>query len=236
MKKLFLLATVVVAMTFASCGNKTQPSANAEADSTEMSTDSTKVVAADIPEDVKALTSQLAEKLDANDASGIAATIEGAKAKAVEMAKNNPEKAKEYLTKLQVWLKSNAEGLKKVVANAGNSTISNALNSAVTAVSAASPDALLSGLTNAAENVKDAGEAALNNAKEGRENGAEKAEDAKEAVKSAQAKVQKNAQEKINEAKDEATKKLNDASNKAGKKANKAINDAAKEAAKGLGL
>lgn len=99
MKKLFLLATVVVAMTFASCGNKTQPSANAEADSTEMSTDSTKVVAADIPEDVKALTSQLAEKLGANDASGIAATIEGAKAKAVEMAKNNPEKRKRIFDK-----------------------------------------------------------------------------------------------------------------------------------------
>ncbi len=230
MKKVFLMAMTVAAVAFTSCGNNAKPNANAEGDSTEVTADSTAAIAtANVPEDAKALVGELGEKLKSGDANAVAGMIAGAQAKAAEMVKNNPEKAKEYIAKLQEWIKANAESIQNVVAKAGNPTIATALTSAVSTISSANPDALLQKIADGAE----AGKEAVGTAKDA---AAEKVNDAKQA---AEAKVE----EKVTEAKDAAKAKVNEATGQAkekaaqaSEKANKAVNDAANKAIKGLGL
>ncbi|MGG6543926.1 UNVERIFIED_CONTAM: hypothetical protein NY100_00515 [Prevotella sp. 15_C9] len=233
MKKVFILAIVVASVTFAGCGNKSNPSANAETDSTELSVaDSVNALASEVPEDAKALVKNLAEKLNSKDANGIISVIQGAKAKAVEMAKNNPEKAKEYLSMLQSWVKSNSESIKNIVANAGNSALSKSLNGAIETVTSANPDVLLKDLTNTADGLKDVGTKALDNAAQ---KGEENVEAVKKNIENVSAKAQEKAEQKVKDARAETSKKVNDATNKAENKAHKAIDEAGK-AVKGLGL
>ena len=232
MKKVFFMVMAVAALTFVSCGNKQNPATN-NADSTEVQADTMVVAATDVPENAQDLTGKLSSLLASKDAKGITAMLTGAQAKAVELAKNNPEKAKEYLLKVQEWLKSNAEKIKTVATNTGNSSIATALTSAATTMTSVSPDAVLNTLTNGA---KIEGDKLVNSAKD---DAAAVKEAASNQVNDAQNEVKK-AGDQVQTKTNEAVKKANEATKKAGETAGKAVkktvNKATNEALKGLGL
>ena len=134
----------MMAIGFTSCGNKSQ--ASSEAAGTEVTASADDEAAATI----EALTEQIEAK-DANKFQEVLASIQD---KVKILLANNPEVAKEYVAKVQDFLKENAEKIKAFVGD--NETV----NSAITALTAAPADAIVSGLKSAVEGISNAGEAA----------------------------------------------------------------------------
>lgn len=179
MKKILLAVMAVAAIGFTSCGNKTQ---QAEAVDSVAIVDSLATGAAQ--ETIDALSADI----EAQDAGKLQATLESIKANIAEIVKNNPEVAKEYVAKVQSFLKENADKLKAVI---GDNAVAAAALSAVTEIE---PESVVSGLLeqvgDAATEAKDAAVEAVN----------EKVDEAKQA-----------AEEKTQEAKDAAKAKANEA-------------------------
>ena len=255
MKKVFMMAFVAASLMFASCGNKSE-SANTNADSTEVAdsahADSTKSAAV-ASDDVEQLAGQLTQQLNAKDANALTALLVSAKEKAAELAKNDPEKAKAYVSYLQNWIKSNASTIKTMVSTAGDDAVTKAVSTAIGAVTTIDPSDVVNSIASAAESdARGAGAQLLENAKEGVANAvkdskvgeaatkaadaAEKAKAAKEAVENAPAAAKKAAKDAANKAVEKASKKAEEDANKANKKVNEAVNNAAGKALKGLGL
>ncbi len=180
MKKIVLAVMAVAAIGFTtSCGNKTQ---QAEAVDSVAIVDSLASVAAD------GTISALAGGLDGKDANKFQEALATVKEKIASLLKENPEVAKEYVAKVQTYLKENADKIKEL---AGENA---AIVSAVEAVTAIEPASVVSGVLNAvdekANEVKDAAVDAAN----------QKVEEGKQAV-----------EDKANEVKDAAKQKANDA-------------------------
>lgn len=160
MKKI-LFAVAAVAFTFASCGNKTQAPVEAAVDSTE-------VVAQEANAAADEAVANLTELLNGKDVNKFQEALDAIKAKAAELVALNPEIAKEYVAKVQNFLKENAD---KVKAFVGDNA---AVNAAVSALTAVSADEVVSGFmsavgdaaTNAAEGAKEAVDGAVENAKD----------------------------------------------------------------------
>jgi len=191
MKKILFAVMACLAIGFTSCGNKTQQS---EAVDSAAIVDSLAQGAAQVTIDA------LSADIESGDASKLQATLEGIKAKIAEIIKNNPEVAKEYVVKVQNFLKENADKVKSLVGD--NAAVAAAL-SAVTDIE---PDNVVSGLLDnigqAATDAKDAAAEAVN----------EKVDEAKQA-----------AEDKANEVKDAAKQKANDAVDAAADKTKKAL-------------
>ena len=180
MKKIVLAVMAVAAIGFTtSCGNKTQ---QAEAVDSVAIVDSLASVAAD------GTISALAGGLDGKDANKFQEALATVKEKIASLLKENPEVAKEYVAKVQTYLKENADKIKEL---AGENA---AIVSAVEAVTAIEPASVVSGVLNAvdekANEVKDAAVDAAN----------QKVEEGKQAI-----------EDKANEVKDAAKQKTNDA-------------------------
>ena len=183
MKKILLAVMAVAAIGFTSCGNKTQ-----QADAETAAVDSVAIVDSIAQGAAQETIDALTADLEANDASKLQATLEGIKAKIAEIVKNNPEVAKEYVVKVQTFLKENADKVKALVGD--NAAVAAAL-SAVTSIEPANVvNGLLEQVGDAATEAKDAAVDAAN----------QKVEEAKQA-----------AEEKANEAKDAAKQKANEA-------------------------
>ena len=183
MKKILLAVMAVAAIGFTSCGNKTQ-----QADAETAAVDSVAIVDSIAQGAAQETIDALSADLEANDASKLQATLEGIKAKIAEIVKNNPEVAKEYVVKVQTFLKENADKVKALVGD--NAAVAAAL-SAVTDIEPANVvNGLLEQVGDAATEAKDAAVDAAN----------QKVEEAKQA-----------AEEKANEAKDAAKQKANEA-------------------------
>ncbi len=183
MKKILLAVMAVVAIGFTSCGNKTQ-----QADAETAAVDSVAIVDSIAQGAAQETIDALTADLEANDASKLQATLEGIKAKIAEIVKNNPEVAKEYVVKVQTFLKENADKVKALVGD--NAAVAAAL-SAVTDIEPANVvNGLLEQVGDAATEAKDAAVDAAN----------QKVEEAKQA-----------AEEKANEAKEAAKQKANEA-------------------------
>jgi len=180
MKKFIVAVMAVAAIGFTSCGNKTQQ-ADEAVDSVAL-IDSIAGTAAQ--EDIDAISALL----QGTDAAKLQEALETVKTKIAELVKENPEVAKEYVTKVQTYLKDNAEQIKTLVGENA------AVAAAVTAVTEIEPETVVNGLIeqagNAAEEAKDAAVNAAN----------EKVEEAKAA-----------AEEKVQETKDAAKQKASDA-------------------------
>ena len=88
MKKLFFMALAVVAISFASCGNKAQQKV-------EEAVDSTEAVVEDVNAAADEAISALTEQIEKNDASALQTTLESIKAKIASFIAANPELAKE---------------------------------------------------------------------------------------------------------------------------------------------
>jgi ElaB/YqjD/DUF883 family membrane-anchored ribosome-binding protein len=204
MKKILLSVMAVAAIGFTSCGNKTQ---QGEAVDSVAIVDSIATGAAQ--ETIDALSADI----EAGDVSKLQATLESIKTSVAKLLKENPDVAKEYVAKVQTFLKENADKVKAIVGD------SEAAAAAVSAITEMDPDAVVNGLLeqvgNAASDVKDAAAEAAN----------EKLEEAKDA-----------ANQKVEEAKNAANQKAEEAKNAAKEKANEAIDNAAASAKKKLGL
>ena len=204
MKKIIFAVLAMVAIGFSACGNKTQ---QAEAIDTAAVLDS---IASEVAqEDINAI-SALFESGDVAKLQEALATV---KEKIASLIKDNPELAKEYVIKVQDFLKENAD---KVKALAGDSE---AAVAAVAAVTEVDPEAVVKGLLeqvgDAATEVKDAAVDAAN----------QQVEDAKNA-----------ANQKVEEAKAAAEKQIEDQKNAAKQKTGEAIDNAANKTKKALGL
>jgi hypothetical protein len=204
MKKIIFAVLAMVAIGFSACGNKTQ---QAEAIDTAAVLDS---IASEVAqEDINAI-SALFENGDVAKLQEALATV---KEKIASLIKENPELAKEYVIKVQDFLKENAD---KVKALAGDSE---AAVAAVAAVTEVDPEAVVKGLLeqvgDAATEVKDAAVDAAN----------QQVEDAKNA-----------ANQKVEETKAAAEKQIEDQKNAAKQKTGEAIDNAANKTKKALGL
>lgn len=187
MKKILLAVMAVAAIGFTSCGNKTQ-----QADAETAAVDSVAIVDSIAQGAAQETIDALSADLEANDVSKLQATLESIKVKIAEIVKNNPEVAKEYVVKVQTFLKENADKVKALVGD--NAAVAAAL-SAVTDIEPASVvNGLLEQVGDAATEVKDAAvDAANQKVEEAKQAAADKANEAKEAAK-----------EKANEAIDNA--------------------------------
>ena len=204
MKKIIFAVLAMVAIGFSACGNKTQ---QAEAIDSAAVLDS---IASEVAqEDINAI-SALFENGDVPKLQEALATV---KEKIASLIKENPELAKEYVIKVQDFLKENAD---KVKALAGDSE---AAVAAVAAVTEVDPEAVVKGLLeqvgDAATEVKDAAVDAAN----------QQVEDAKNA-----------ANQKVEETKAAAEKQIEDQKNAAKQKTGEAIDNAANKTKKALGL
>lgn len=185
MKKMTFVVMAAIAIGFVSCsGNKAQ---QAPADVTEVVEEET-TTAEDVEKAVSEVTAQLNEQIEAKDAGKLQEVIETVQTKVAEILKENPEAAKEYVAKVQEFLKENAEQIKAAVGNNA------AIQSAISALTAAPADAIVSGLSSAVG----AGEDAVDAAKE-------------------------KASEKVEAAKEKAAEEINKAANDAAEKAKKAL-------------
>ncbi len=187
MKKILLAVMAVAAIGFTSCGNKTQ-----QADAETAAVDSVAIVDSIAQGAAQETIDALSADLEANDVSKLQATLESIKVKIAEIVKNNPEVAKEYVVKVQTFLKENADKVKALVGD--NAAVAAAL-SAVTDIEPASVvNGLLEQVGDAATEAKDAAvDAANQKIEEAKQAAADKANEAKEAAK-----------EKANEAIDNA--------------------------------
>ena len=187
MKKILLAVMAVAAIGFTSCGNKTQ-----QADAETAAVDSVAIVDSIAQGAAQETIDALSADLEANDVSKLQATLESIKVKIAEIVKNNPEVAKEYVVKVQNFLKENADKVKALVGD--NAAVAAAL-SAVTDIEPANVvNGLLEQVGDAATEAKDAAvDAANQKVEEAKQAAADKANEAKEAAK-----------EKANEAIDNA--------------------------------
>ena len=204
MKKILLAVMAVAAIGFTACGNKAQ---QGEA------TDSTAVEVNVADEEADAAIAALTSNLETKDASKFQQALDAVKAKIAELIKTNPEAAKQYVAKVQTFLKENADKVKAVVGENA------AVAAAVSAITDVEPDKVVNGLLeqvgDAATEAKDAAVDAAN----------QKVDEAKQA-----------ATDKANEVKDAANQKVQETKDAAKQKANDAIDNAAKDVKKGLGL
>lgn len=205
MKKIVFAVMAMVAIGFTACGNKTQQA--------EVVVDSAAIVdslaSAAAQTDIDAINALLA----AGDATKLQEALAAVKEKVAALIKENPEVAKEYVAKVQDYLKENADKVKAVVGDNA------AVQTAVSAITETEPadivNGFLSTVGDAATEAKDAAVDAAN----------QKVEEGKQAV-----------QDKANEINDAAKQKVQDAKDAAKQKANDAIDGAAKDVKKGLGL
>ena len=191
MKKILFAVMAMVAIGMTSCGNKTQQGEAADSTAVEQ-------VAGD--EDAQSTIDQLSALIKEGDATKLQEALESVKAKIAELIKQNPDAAKEYVAKVQTFLKENVDKIKGV---AGDNA---AVQAAVSALTDADPESVVNGLLQqvgetanaAADSVKGAAKQAVDNAKEAAK---QKADDAKDAAKEKAAGA-------IDDAADAAKKKL----------------------------
>ena len=211
MKKFFMMAMAVVAMTFASCGNKTEKPVEEVIDSVAVLTEEANAAAEDA-------ISQLSATLENKDASALQTALEAIKAKVAEFIAINPGIAKEYISKVQNFLKENAEAVKAVVGT--NATISGLVDGI-----AALPTESVEALTGATDALKALGIDASNFVKDAASDAVDAAADAVEGAKDAAA-------DAVEGAKDAASNAVEGAKDAAGK----AVDNAADATKKALGI
>ena len=193
MKKILFTVMAVAAIGLSSCGNKAQ---QAEA----VATDSVAVATAAADEAAEATVSELSSQLEAGDVNKFQQALETVKVKVAELIQQNPEIAKQYVAKVQDFLKENVDKIKGLVGD--NAAVAAAVSAITDADPANMVDGLLQSVGDAATEAKDAAVDAAN----------QKAEEAKQA-----------AQDKANEMKDAAKQKASNAVDAAADKTKKAL-------------
>lgn len=231
MKKVFLFAAAI-ALTLASCGNKSQGNAaDTDSTATENVTDSTAdgenaEATANLSEESKAtvetMTAELQKAIDAKDSKAAISTLANLQTIYKNLvAQGKLEEAKAYGSAIKNFVNQNADALKNVAS--GNTTIvslvegiKNLPTSAETTAEQAKA-AVGEDITNLASPIVAKGATAVASAKEA----AEIIKNAPATVKSA---AESAANQAIDNAKTAAENKVNSEINKAGQKATDAVN------------
>lgn len=213
MKKIILAVMAVAAIGFTSCNNKTAKGDPA-IDSTSLVETASDAELASI--DADNLTKELSEKIEANNAEAVQASIQKAKDKIADyLAQGDAEAARIYQETVNKFLTENVENIKTVVGE--NNEAVTSLIAAIAAVPGQTVDAV-EGTVDA---VKEGADAAVKAAKEDAQKKVDEAVDAQK--------------KKAAEAVDAQKKKAAEAVD-AQKKAGEAIDNAAADAKKKLGL
>ena len=263
MKKAIILAAAL-ALTFSSCGNKTQnTAANADSAAVVANEEGGAELSADNQTTIDNLTAELQKAIDAKDAKTTISVLANLQTIYKNLAEEGKlEEAKAYGSAIKKLVNDNAESLKTIAS--GNSTVESLVNGIInlpTSAAATAEDAkaaitsdvvklaspaIAKGETvvetakAAAEMVKNAPEAVKNAAKSAVNNAASTAENAaKTAVDDVANKANAAAAEgkkKLEEKRNADRQKAAEKVNEANKKANEAVNKAADKALKGLGL
>ena len=233
------MAFAVAALSLASCGNKSNASANADSTATDTTAvdsaanDSTVSAiqsgdAKAAPATVAALTKEIQARIASKDTQGLTTLLANAKAKIAELAKSDPSAAKAYVSQLQQYINQHASELKAIAG--GNATV----NQVVDEVKSLNPEKVVSAIASAAgTDAKNIANSAAETAKSTAENAVNSK--VNEATNAANA-AKKAAEDKATKEVTKAQNKANEAVNKANQKANDAVNKAAGKALKGLGL
>ena len=166
MKKVLFAVMAMIAIGFASCGNKTQAQAEA--------TDSVATINAE--EEAAATINALTEQIDAKDANKLQEVIASVKEKVVSFITSDPAAAKEYVEKVQAFLKDNAEKIKEFVGD------NEAVNQAISSLTETPADKIVSGLASLGVSINDATEAAQDKANEVKDAAKQKASNAVDAA------------------------------------------------------
>lgn len=203
MKKVFMMALAAAAITLSSCGNKTNvPNESEIVDSTEVALNEANTAADEV-------IAQLTQNIDAKDASALQNALEAVKAKVSEFLTKNPEIAKEYLAKVQNFLKENTDKIKAVV---GDNAAVASLVDGIANIPSESVDAL----TGAGDALKALGIDLTQQA-------GDAVEGAKDAVEGAAADAKEATEKKADELTDEVKKNIGDAVDKASADAKKKL-------------
>ena len=187
MKKIMFAVMAMCAIGFTACGNKAQ-TAEAPADEVE-------AVVYNAEEEAAASINQLTEQIEAQDASKFNEVLTAIQEKIKDIIGSDPAVAKEYVTKVQDFLKENAE---KIKAFAGESE---AVQTALAALTAAPAETVVDGLMQALNGAKDAAEGAVDAVQDAASDAVDAAENAKDAAK-------EKAGEAVDAAADQAKKAL----------------------------
>jgi hypothetical protein len=181
MKKIMFAVMATMAIGFTACGNKSQAPAEAPADTVE-------AVSYNADDEAAATISQLTEQIEAKDATKLQEVLTAVQEKIKQILGSNPEVAKEYIAKVQQFLKYNAD---KIKAFAGDNE---AINSAINSLTATPAESIVSGLSSAIDNLGD--------------KASEAAEDAKKAAADKANEMKEDAKKKTGEAVDAAKDKV----------------------------
>ena len=183
MKKLFIMAMAAVAISFTSCGNKTQNAAPAD-ENTEIST---------VAEAAKGVVDKLKEQIEAGDSKAIGEAIQTAVEKLAELvAKGDTEAAKKYQEQIKNFIDENADKIKEVTG--GDEAVSKLIE-IEDAVNAAG-ESIKDGAEQAVEDAKDAAKEKIDEAKE------KAADVAEEKIDEAKEKASKAAEDLLNKIKE----------------------------------
>lgn len=224
-KTLFFAAALALAM--ASCGNKTQ-NAEAQADSTEVATDSAAVLSEETQATVGQLTDELTKAIETKDGKAISTTLTTLQSTYKQLVEAGKlEEAKAYGEAIKTLVADKAEDIKGAAAGDVD-----AIASLVEAVK---------GLPTSAETTAEEAKAAVENvattAVDDAKNAAKGAvKEADEQAKKAVDDAKQKANEKVAETKQKANEKVTEAKQKAKDDAKAAVNKATDKALKGLGL
>lgn len=198
-----MMALAAAAITLSSCGNKTNvPNESEIVDSTEVALNEANTAADEV-------IAQLTQNIEAKDASALQNALEAVKAKVSEFLTKNPEIAKEYLAKVQNFLKENTDKIKAVV---GDNAAVASLVDGIANIPSESVDAL----TGAGDALKALGIDLTQQA-------GDAVEGAKDAVEGAAADAKESAEKKADELTDEVKKNIGDAVDKASADAKKKL-------------
>ena len=215
MKKIVFAVMAVVALGMTSCGNKTQQAAPV---------DSVAIVDSLAEDAATGIIDQLKAQLEAGDASKLQEVLTAAKDKVAELVKQNPEVAREYVAKVQNYLKDNADKVKAVVGDNA------AVQAAVSAIADVEPEAVVNGL------LQSVGDAATDAKDAAKDAAAGAVEAGKTAVEEKASEVKAAAQQKVDDAKAAVQQKADETKAAAKQKANEAVDNAAAAAKQKLGL
>ena len=230
MKKIFFMLIAAAAITFASCGNKTNT--GAEVDS--LAADTTATLSESLQGTFNNLTGELQKTLEAKDGKGAISALAGLQTVYKNLVTSGKlEEAKKYGAAIKSFINEHADAIKSALGD--NATVASLISgiqklptdAAVTAeeAKAAVSDDVTKLVSPALSNAMAAGDSAVSKVK-----GA--AADAANAVTSGV----EGAKDKVSEEASAAKEKAGEAVNSAKEKAGDAIDNAAGNLKKGLGL
>ena len=190
MKKVVFAVMAMMTIGLASCGNKTQASAETE--------DSAAVI--NVEDEAAATINALTEQLEAKDVTKFQEVLATVQEKIKSLIASNPDAAQTFVAQVQAFLKENAEKIKEFVGD------NEAVTAAVASLTETTPESIVNSITNSLqENTQAAADRVVEDTKAA----------ANQAVEDTKAAADKAVEDSKNAAKEKAGKSIDDAASKA---------------------